>query len=113
MLRKIECFIQPSRLEKIKDALIDEGVEGISISRVEGFGKQRGYKNGEKPDKEVKFLPKVKLEIVVGEEIVDNVTKLIIKLARTGKIGSGKIFIIPVEDAIRIRTSEAGRSAII
>jgi nitrogen regulatory protein P-II 1 len=112
MLRKIECFIQPSKLDKIKDALIEAGVDGMSVSEVKGFGRQRGHANGGQPSNEVKFLPKIKLEIVVDEGIVDETTKLIVKLARTGKIGSGKIFIIPVEDAVRIRTSESGRSAV-
>ena len=112
MLRKIECFIQPSKLDKIKDALIEAGVNGMSVSEVEGFGRQRGHTNGDAPSTEVKFRSKTKLEIVVDEEIVDEVTSLIVKLARTGKIGAGKIFVIPVEDAIRIRTSEAGKAAI-
>ena len=112
MLKNIVCFIQPLKLDSVKDALIGAGVEGMTVSRVEGFGRQRGYKNREVPNGEVKFLLKIKLEIVVDEEIVDKVTTLIVKLARTGKIGSGKIFILPVEDAVRIRTSEAGKSAI-
>ena len=113
MLKKIECFIQPFKLDGLKDALIDAGVEGISVSEVRGFGKQRGFIKGEIPNKHVKFLPKVKLEIVVDEEIVDQVTRTIIKLAQTGEFGSGKIFVLPVEDAIRIRTQESGISAII
>ena len=112
MLRKIECFIQPFKLDAVKDALINAGVEGISVTEVRGFGKQRGFKEGEVINKEVKFLPKIKLEIVVEEEVIDEVTKTIVRLAQTGKFGSGKIFVIPVEDAIRIRTSEAGISAI-
>ena len=112
MLRKIECFIQPSKLDKIKDALIEAGVDGMSVSEVEGFGRQRGRLNGDKPSSEVKFRPKTKIEIVVDEDIVDEVTRLIVSLARTGKIGAGKVFILPVEDAIRIRTSESGKSAI-
>jgi len=114
MLRKIECYIQPFKLDSIKDALIDTGVvDGITVSDVRGFGRQRGYLKEEIPNKTVKFLPKTKLEIVVDEEKVDDVCKLIVKLAQTGEIGSGKIFILPVEDAIRIRTSESGKSAII
>ena len=112
MLRKIECFIQPSKLDKIKDALIEAGVEGMSVSEVEGFGRQRGQLNGEEPSKEVRFRAKTKLEIVVDENIVETTIKLIVRLCQTGKIGAGKIFVIPVEDAIRIRTSEAGRSAL-
>ena len=113
MLKKIECFIQPFKLDEVKDALIDAGVEGISVSEVRGFGKQRGFIKGEIPNKHVKFLPKVKLEIVIDEEIVDQVTRTIIKLAQTGEFGSGKIFVLPVEDATRIRTQESGISAII
>src|SRR5680860_342362 len=113
MLRKIECFIQPFKLDEVKDALFGVGVEGMSISEVRGFGKQRGYVNGGKLNRGVKFLPKIKMEIVVDEEIVDNVIKTIVKLSKTGEFGSGKIFVIPVEDAIRIRTEESGKSAII
>jgi nitrogen regulatory protein P-II 1 len=113
MLRKIECYIQPFKLEEVKDALVNVGVEGISVSDVRGFGKQRGYINGNKPNRHVKFLPKVKMEIVIDEEIVDEVIKTIVSLAKTGEFGSGKIFVLPVEDAIRIRTSERGKSAII
>jgi nitrogen regulatory protein P-II 1 len=112
LLKKIECFIQPFKLESVKDALLDVGVEGITISRVEGFGMQRGYIEGEKKNKDVKFLEKIKLEIVVDEDIVDAVIKIVVNLAQTGKFGSGKIFVLPVEDAIRIRTSESGISAI-
>jgi len=83
------------------------------MSEVSGFGRQRGYIAGEIPNREVKFLPKVKLEIVVDEEILDNVTKTIVRLAQTGEFGSGKIFILPVEDAIRIRTQESGINAIV
>jgi nitrogen regulatory protein PII len=113
MLKKIECFIQPFKLDEVKDALIESGVEGITVSDVRGFGKQRGFIKGELPNKEVKFLPKVKLEIVVDEEIIDNVTKTIVALAQTGEFGSGKIFVLPVEDAIRIRTQESGINAIV
>jgi nitrogen regulatory protein P-II 1 len=112
MLKKIECFIQPSKLDLIKDELIDVGVEGMSVSEVRGFGKQRGYIEGEKTNREVKFLPKVKLEIIMEEEIVEQVISKIKKLAQTGTFGAGKIFVIPVEDAVRIRTEESGRSAI-
>jgi len=113
MLRKIECYIQLTKLDEVKEGLIESGIEGMSVTQVEGFGRQRGYVNGEVPNKKVKLLPKIKLEIVVGEDEVDTITRAIIKLAGTGKIGSGKIFIIPVEDAIRIRTSESGISAIV
>ena len=113
MLKKIECFIQPFKLDEVKNALIEAGAEGITMSEVSGFGRQRGYIKGEIPNREVKFLPKVKLEIVVDEEILDDVTKTIVRLAQTGEFGSGKIFILPVEDAIRIRTQESGINAIV
>ncbi len=88
-------------------------LRALLFQSVRGFGKQRGFIKGELPNKEVKFLPKVKLEIVVDEEIIDNVTKTIVRLAQTGEFGSGKIFILPVEDAIRIRTQESGINAIV
>ncbi|MDD3777607.1 MAG: P-II family nitrogen regulator [Actinomycetota bacterium] len=112
MLRKIECYIQPTKLDEVKEGLIEAGIEGMSVTEVLGFGRQRGYLDGETPNKSVKLLPKIKLEIVVGEDDVDKITAAIIKLAGTGCIGSGKIFVLPVEDAIRIRTSESGISAI-
>lgn len=112
MLKKIECFIQPSKLDAIKDELINAGIEGMSVSEVKGFGKQRGHVKGEKADKEVKFLPKIKIEIVMDEEIVEEVIEKIKKLVTTGTFGAGKIFVLPVEDAVRIRTEETGRSAI-
>ena len=94
MFRKIECYIQPSKIDQVKDALIEAGVDGMIVSEVEGFSHQRGHTNGEVPNKEVKFLPKTKLEIIVDEDIVDKVTTLIVRLARTGKIaGQARGFI--------------------
>jgi len=112
MLRKIECFIQPSTLDWLKSDLVKAGVDGMSISQVEGFGRQHGYQEGEERAPEVKFLPKLKLEIVVEEEIVDHVVRTIVEHARTGTIGAGKIFVLPVEDAVRIGTGERGHGAI-
>ena len=112
MLRKIECYIQPVKLDDVKNGLIDAGIEGMSATEVQGFGKQRGFIEGNEPNKQVKLLSKIKLEIVVDEDEVDVITTAIIKLAGTGRIGSGKIFVLPVEDAVRIRTSESGISAI-
>ncbi len=112
MLKKIECFIQPFKVDTVKDALCEIGVEGVSIMEVRGFGRQRGYGEGEKQDKEIKFRPKIKMEIVVDEEIVEDVISNIKRLAATGAVGAGKIFVLPVEDAVRIRTEEVGRSAI-
>ena len=112
MLRKIECYIQPSKLDDLKDDLIRAGIEGMSVSHVEGFGRQHGYREGETPATSVKLLPKIKLEIVVEEEIVDDVLKTLVERGRTGAIGAGKIFVLPVEDAVRIGTGERGASAI-
>ena len=116
MLRKIECYIQPFKLEALTHALVELGVDGMSVTEIEGFGRQRGHlpqdEEGEASAKEIKFLPKLKLEIVVGEEMVDETVKLIVKLARTGTIGAGKVFVVPVEDAIRVGTGEAGYTAI-
>lgn len=112
MLKKIECFLQPSKLDEIKDELVRTGVGGMSVSQVKGFGTQRGYLEDEKVNKKVKFLSKVKVEMVVDEEIVEKVIRTIRRLCLTKTIGAGKIFIIPVEDAVRIRTAEVGKSAI-
>ncbi|MBM3707995.1 MAG: P-II family nitrogen regulator [Actinobacteria bacterium] len=113
MLKKIECFIQPFKLDAVMDAIIEAGVEGISMSEVKGFGRQRGFLKGEVPNKLVKLLPKVKLEMVIDEEKIEEVTKTLVKLCQTGEFGAGKIFVLPVEDAIRIRTQESGISAIV
>ena len=112
MLRKIECYIRPSTLDELKDNLLKVGIEGMSVSEVQGFGRQRGYTEDEEPHNTVKFLPKLKLEIVVEESAVDGILKEILEHGRTGKIGAGKIFVIPVEDAIRVGTGERGYSAI-
>ncbi len=98
MLKKIECFFQPSKLEEVEDELVKIGVEGMSVSQVKGFGTQRGYLEGEKINKKIKFLPKVKVEMVVDEEIVEEVIRAIRRLCLTKTIGAERIFIIPVEN---------------
>ncbi len=116
MLRKIECYIQPFKLEPLTQALVELGVDGMSVTEVRGFGRQRGqtvrHRGQAAPKPEIKFLPKLKLEIIVPEDMVDAAVVLITKLARTGTVGAGKIFILPVEDAIRIGTGETGHTAI-
>ena len=116
MLRKIECYIQPFKLEALTQALVENGVDGMSVTEIKGFGRQRGHRpddaGGVEPPAEIQFLPKLKLEIVVAEEIVDETVSLIVKLARTGTVGAGKIFVVPVEDAIRVGTGEVGYPAI-
>jgi nitrogen regulatory protein P-II 1 len=116
MLRKIECYIQPFKLEPLTQALVELGVDGMSVTEVRGFGRQRGqavkHRGQAAPAPAINFLPKLKLEIVVPEDMVDAAVILITKLARTGTVGAGKIFILPVEDAIRIGTGETGHTAI-
>ena len=112
-MKKIEAIIKPFKLDEVKEALAQEGVQGMTISEVKGFGRQRGhtelYRGAEHV---VDFLPKVKIEILVEDDKAAAVTEAIIAAARTGRIGDGKIFILPVEDAVRIRTGERGADAI-
>jgi nitrogen regulatory protein P-II 1 len=113
MVNKIEAIIKPFKLDEVKDALNDLGVKGMTISEVKGFGRQKGhteiYRGAEYV---IDFLPKIKIEVVVEEEMVGKVVDLIQKTAQTGKIGDGKIFVLPVEEIIRIRTGERGHEAI-
>jgi nitrogen regulatory protein P-II 1 len=112
-MKKIEAFIKPFKLDDVKSALMEIGIKGLTVSEVKGFGRQKGhtelYRGSEY---RVDFLPKSKLEIVVTDEEVDRVVETIVKVAKTGSIGDGKIFILPVEDAIRIRTGESGDSVL-
>ena len=112
-MKKIEAIIKPFKLDEVKEALAQEGVQGMTISEVKGFGRQRGhtelYRGAEYV---VDFLPKVKIEILVENDKAAAVTEAIIAAARTGRIGDGKIFILPIEDAVRIRTGERGADAI-
>jgi nitrogen regulatory protein P-II 1 len=113
MVNKIEAIIKPFKLDEVKDALNDLGVKGMTISEVKGFGRQKGhteiYRGAEYV---IDFLPKIKIEVVVEKEMVSKVVELIQKTARTGKIGDGKIFVLPVDEIIRIRTGERGHEAI-
>jgi nitrogen regulatory protein P-II 1 len=112
-MKKVECITRPLKLEAIKDALGEVGIVGMTVTEVRGCGKQRGrterYRGAEYV---VSLLPKVKIEIIVSDEQVDAVVNAILQTARTGEIGDGKIFVLPVEQAIRIRTGEAGEEAI-
>jgi nitrogen regulatory protein PII len=112
-MKKIEAIIKPFKLEEVKDALAEVGVEGMTVSEVKGFGRQKGhteiYRGSEYT---VDFLPKIKIDVVVAENLVESATAAILKAAKTGKIGDGKIFVSPVEDAIRIRTEEKGDKAV-
>lgn len=112
-MKKIEAVIKPFKLNEVKQALNDLGVQGMTVSEVKGYGRQKGhmeiYRGSEYT---VDFLPKLQLDIVLSDELVQPVVQAILKAARTGKIGDGKIFIIPVEDAFRIRTEENGEKAL-
>jgi nitrogen regulatory protein P-II 1 len=112
-MKKIEAIIKPFKLEEVKDALGEIGIEGMTVSEVKGFGRQKGhteiYRGSEYT---VDFLPKIKLELVVANDKIDAAVGAIIKSARTGKIGDGKVFVSSVEQAVRIRTEEKGEQAI-
>ena len=112
-MKKIEAIIKPFKLEEVKDALAAIGIEGMTVTEVKGFGRQKGhteiYRGSEYT---VDFLPKIKLEAVVGEAIAEQAVAAIIKAAKTGKIGDGKIFVSTIDEAIRIRTEEKGDKAV-
>jgi nitrogen regulatory protein P-II 1 len=112
-MKKIEAIIKPFKMEDVKEALAEVGIEGLTVSEVKGFGRQKGhteiYRGSEYT---VDFLPKVKLEIVLTDAMVEKAVQAIIVAAKTGKIGDGKIFILPIENAVRIRTEESGDCAI-
>ena len=112
-MKKIEAIIKPFKLDEVKEALNEVGLKGITVTEAKGFGRQKGhtelYRGAEYV---VDFLPKVKLEIVLEDDLVDRAIEAIQTAARTGRIGDGKIFVSPVEQAIRIRTGEAGADAI-
>ncbi len=112
-MKKIEAIIKPFKIEEVKDALAEIGVEGMTVTEVKGFGRQKGhteiYRGSEYT---VDFLPKIKIEIVLPDSLVTQACDAIVKAAKTGKIGDGKVFVSAVEDAIRIRTSETGDQAV-
>ena len=112
-MKKIEAVIKPFKLDEVKDALNEAGIMGITVTEVKGFGRQKGhtelYRGAEYV---IDFLPKVKVEVVVRDEMVGQVIEAIEKAARTGRIGDGKIFVTHVEEAVRIRTGERGENAI-
>ncbi len=112
-MKKIEAIVKPFKLEEVKDALGEIGVTGMTVSEVKGFGRQKGhteiYRGSEYT---VDFLPKIKIEIVLPDALADQAVAVIIKSAKTGKIGDGKVFISNIEDAIRIRTEEKGEQAV-
>ena len=112
-MKKIEAIIKPFKLEEVKDALAEVGIEGMTVSEVKGFGRQKGhteiYRGSEYT---VDFLPKIKIELVVADASADAAVAAIVKAAKTGKIGDGKVFVLPILEAVRIRTDEKGEQAV-
>ncbi len=112
-MKKIEAIIKPFKLDDVKEALNEIGVQGMTISEVKGYGRQRGHKEIYRgAEYVVDFIPKIKIEIVVDADITDKVVETIMKAAKTEKIGDGKIFVLPTEQVIRVRTGEKGTDAI-
>jgi nitrogen regulatory protein P-II 1 len=112
-MKKIEAIIKPFKLEEVKDALSEIGIQGMTVTEVKGFGRQKGhteiYRGSEYT---VDFLPKVKIEVVLSDDLAEKAIDAIVKSAKTGKIGDGKVFVLPIEQAIRIRTDETGEKAV-
>jgi nitrogen regulatory protein P-II 1 len=112
-MKKLEAIIKPFKLEEVKEALAELGIEGMTVTEVKGFGRQKGhteiYRGSEYT---VDFLPKVKVEVVLADEMVDKAVAVVVAAAKTGKIGDGKVFVLPVEHAVRIRTEEIGEKAV-
>ena len=112
-MKKIEVIIKPFKLDDVKDGLSNIGVKGLSVTEIKGFGRQRGHKEVYRgAEYQVDFVSKIKIEVVMEDALVPEAVKTILEKAHTGQIGDGKIFILPVEDAIRIRTGETGESAL-
>lgn len=112
-MKLISAIIKPFKLEEVKEALAEIGIEGMTVTEVKGFGRQKGhteiYRGSEYT---VDFLPKVKIEIAVADDVAEKAVETIVNAAKTGKIGDGKIFVLPIEEAVRIRTDERGDGAI-
>ena len=112
-MKKVEAIIKPFKLEEVKDGLGEIGIEGMTVSEVKGFGRQKGhteiYRGSEYT---VDFLPKIKIELVLADSQVEAAVGAIVKSAKTGKIGDGKIFVLPIDEAVRIRTEEKGEQAV-
>ncbi len=112
-MKKIEAIIKPFKLDEVREALSEVGITGLTVTEVKGFGRQKGhtelYRGAEYV---VDFLPKIKIELVIGDNLLDSVIEAIMKAARTGKIGDGKIFVTSVEQVVRIRTGETNEAAI-
>ncbi|RZB31891.1 MAG: nitrogen regulatory protein P-II 2 [Desulfobacteraceae bacterium Eth-SRB1] len=112
-MKMIKAIIKPFKLDEVKDALSSIGVQGMTVSEVKGFGRQRGHVETYRgAEYQIDFIPKIKIEVMVDASMADQVVATISEKAKTGKIGDGKIFVLPVEEAIRIRTGESGKDAL-
>lgn len=112
-MKKIEAIIRPFKLDDVKEALLEEGVKGLTISEVRGYGRQKGHKETYRGSEyRIEFVPKIKIEIVVPNSLLEKVIDAIVRTAKTGQVGDGKIFISDISDVIRIRTEESGEAAL-
>lgn len=112
-MKKVEIIIRPFKIEEIKECLREIGIKGMTVTDVKGFGRQGGHKEVYRgAEYQVDFLPKIKIEVVISEDIVDEVIESVMKSARTGQVGDGKIFVYDVEEVVRIRTGESGTDAL-
>lgn len=112
-MKKIEAIIRPFKLDEVKEALSEEGIRGLTISEVRGYGRQKGHTETYRGSEyRIEFVPKIKIEIVLEDDKVEGVVDIILKAAKTGQVGDGKIFISDIHDVIRIRTEESGSAAL-
>lgn len=112
-MKKIEAIIRPFKLDEVKEALVEEGIHGLTISEVRGYGRQKGHTETYRGSEyQIEFIPKIKIEIVVDDVLLDKVVDAILRTAKTGQVGDGKIFISDIQEVIRIRTEESGREAL-
>ena len=112
-MKKVEAIIRPFKLDDVKEALIEEGIKGLTITEVRGYGRQKGHKETYRGSEyRIEFVPKIKIEVVVESEKLEKIVDAILRTAKTGQVGDGKIFIYDVSDVIRIRTEESGREAL-
>ncbi len=112
-LKKIEAIIRPFKLDDVKDALLEEGIQGLTITEVRGYGRQKGHSEVYRGSEyRIEFVPKIKIEVIVPESQEETVINAIIRAAKTGQIGDGKIFVSTIEEVIRIRTEETGKNAL-
>jgi nitrogen regulatory protein P-II 1 len=112
-MKKVEAIVRPHLLEAVKTALQEVGIVGMTVTEVKGFGRQKGHTETYRGSEyKVEFLPKIKIEIALGDELVDQAVEAVLKTAKTGKFGDGKVFVSPLDDVVRIRTGERGEAAL-